>query len=78
MYYVYILRCADGTHYVGFTKDFKSRMARHRRGEVKYSSTRLPFEVVAVIALPDQYKALELEDYLKSGSGRAFARKHFL
>jgi putative endonuclease len=77
MYYVYILRCADGKYYVGCTKDFKERMRRHRRGEVKFTSTRLPFEVITVIALHDQYKALALEDYLKTGSGRAFAIKHF-
>ena len=76
LYYVYILKCADGKHYVRFTKDFKDRMARHRRGEVKYTSTRLLFEVKAIIAVPDQYVALKLEDYLKTGSGRAFASKH--
>jgi putative endonuclease len=77
-YYVYILRCADAKHYVGYTKDFKDRMARHRRGGVKFTSSRLPFEVLTVIALPDKYKALKLEDYLKTGSGRAFALKHFI
>lgn len=77
MYYVYILRCVDGKYYVGCTKDFKDRIARHRRGEVKYTSSRLPVEVVTVIALPDKYKALQLEDYLKTGSGRAFSLKHF-
>lgn len=76
-YFVYILQCADGKHYVGYTKDFKDRMARHRRGEVKYTSTRLPFEVSAIIVVTDQYVALQLEDYLKTGSGRAFAKKHF-
>jgi predicted GIY-YIG superfamily endonuclease len=77
-YYVYILKCADGKHYVGCTKNFKSRMARHQRGEVKYTSTRLPFEVKAIIAVTDQYVAFQLEDYLKTGSGRAFASKHLL
>ena len=78
LYYVYIIKCADGKHYVGCTKDFKDRMARHRRGEVRYTSTRLPFQVKAIIAVPDQYVALRLEDYLKTGSGRAFASKHLL
>ena len=78
LYYVYILKCADGKHYVGCTKDFKDRMARHQKGEVRYTSTRLPFEVKAIIAVPDQYVALKLEDYLKTGSGRAFASKHLL
>ncbi|TCZ74905.1 GIY-YIG nuclease family protein [Flaviaesturariibacter aridisoli] len=78
MQYVYILRCTDGKYYVGCTCDFKERMGRHRRGEVKFTASRLPFTVVAVIGLPDKYKALQLEDYLKTGSGRAFARRHFV
>jgi hypothetical protein len=53
-------------------------MARHRREEVKYTSTRLPFEVKAIIAAPDQYTTLRLEDFLKTGSGRAFASKYLL
>jgi predicted GIY-YIG superfamily endonuclease len=78
MYYVYILQCADGNYYGGWTKNFKDRMNRHRRGEIKYTSTRLPFKMVTVIGLPDKYKAILLEDYLKTGSGRAFTLKHFM
>ena len=78
MYYVYILLCADGKYYVGCTRDYKDRMSRHQRGEVNYTSTRLPVELKAIIALPDQYVALRLEDYLKTGSGRAFALRHLL
>ncbi len=77
MYYVYILECADGKHYVGCTKNFKDRMSRHQSGKVKYTSTRLPCKLKAVIGVPDQYVALRLEDYLKTGSGRAFTSKHF-
>lgn len=78
MYYVYILRCSDSTLYVGYTKDLKDRISRHKRGDVNYTRKRLPFEMVAIIALPDQYKAIRLEDYLKTGSGRAFAKKHLI
>lgn len=78
MFYVYILECADGRHYVGYTSDFKKRMLRHRRGEVKSTSRRLPVTVKVVIGVPDKYIALRLEDYLKSGSGRAFTLRHLL
>ena len=78
MYYVYILLCADNKYYVGYTGDFKDRMTRHKRGEVRYTSIRLPVKVKVVIAVPDQYIALRLEDYLKTGSGRAFAKLHLL
>jgi putative endonuclease len=78
MFYVYILQCSDGTYYVGYTKNFKDRMARHERGEVGYTRSRLPVEIKTVIGVPNKYIALRLEDYLKSGSGRAFALRHLL
>ena len=62
---------------MGYTKNFKARMARNRRGEVNFTSAKRPVEVVTVIAIPDQYKAIHLEDYLKTGSGSAFSLKHF-
>jgi putative endonuclease len=78
MYYVYILLCADGRYYVGYTKNFKDRMGRHRRGEIKFTKTRLPLEVKTVIGVPDKFIAIRLEIYLKLGSGRAFAHKHLV
>ena len=78
MFYVYMLLCSDGTLYVGYTQAIKERLSRHKKGYVNYTSTRLPIKIVAIIALPDQYKAIRLEDYLKTGSGRAFAIKHLI
>ena len=75
-FYVYILLCKDGKYYVGYTQDFEARMLRHQKGQVNYTRSRLPVEVVSVIAIPDKYIALRLENYLKTGSGRAFAKKH--
>jgi putative endonuclease len=72
---VYILKCSDGTYYVGFTSNLTDRMVRHNRGEVHYTSTRLPFEIVHQSVFYNKYKAYEFENYLKSGSGRAFAKK---
>ncbi len=47
MYYVYILRCADGTLYVGSAKDVSAREARHNAGRgAKYTSGRRPVRVV--------------------------------
>ena len=75
-YYVYVLQCADGKHYVGYTKNFRDRIRRHRCGVIRFTSTRLPVEIKAVIAVPAQYVAIHLEDYLKTGSGRAFTARH--
>ncbi|MBW6479920.1 MAG: GIY-YIG nuclease family protein [Bacteroidales bacterium] len=78
MWYVYILRCADGKTYTGCTSDLKQRMQRHNMGQVLFTKSRLPVELIIYIAFKDKYKAYFFEKYLKSGSGRAFALKRFL
>ena len=75
MYYVYSLKCRDG-HYVGCTDDLKGRIKRHQDGHVSVTANRLPVEIDFYLVIPDKYKAFELEKYFKSGSGRAFIKKH--
>ncbi len=75
MWTVYILKCVDNTYYVGCTGDFNDRILRHNKGEVHYTSSRLPIKIVHHSIFSDKYKAYEFEIYLKSGSGRAFAKK---
>ncbi len=77
MYYVYSLKCKDG-FYVGCTNDLKERIERHQNGNVPATALRLPVKLDFYIAFSDKYKAFEFEKYLKSGSGRAFIKKHFL
>jgi predicted GIY-YIG superfamily endonuclease len=80
MYTVYILRSREHPDktYVGCTKDLKSRLAAHNRGESCYTSRYAPWELTASIAFPDKSLAYDFEQYLKSGSGRAFTKRHFL
>lgn len=78
MWYVYILKCADGNHYTGCTGDLRERMNRHRNGEVQSTKFRRPVKLLIYIAFADKYKAFFFEKYLKSGSGHAFANKRFL
>ncbi len=78
MYYVYILKCKDNKPYTGCTSDLKERITRHKNGHVPATKERLPIELVNYVALIDKYKAFEFEKYLKSGSDRAFLKKHFL
>ncbi|MDD5084014.1 MAG: GIY-YIG nuclease family protein [Candidatus Moranbacteria bacterium] len=76
MYYVYSLKCKDG-YYVGCTNDLKERVERHKNGYVPATVRRLPISLEFYCAIADKHKAFEFEKYLKSGSGRAFASKHF-
>ncbi len=77
-YYVYLLKCKDGTVYTGCTSNLKNRLNSHKKGEVSYTKSRLPFNLITCIAFSDKYKAFEFERYLKSGSGKAFSQKRFI
>lgn len=78
MYIVYILKCADGKLYTGCTENLEERMERHNSGYVPATEDRRPVKLVSYIAFNDKYKAFEFERYLKSGSGRAFLKKHLI
>jgi len=75
---VCILECNDKTFYVGRTSNLEKRLVRHNRGEVSYTSTRLPLVVKTFTTFHDKYLAYNFEKYLKSGSGRAFMYKRLV
>ena len=78
MWYVYLLKCSDGKTYTGCTSNLDERLSRHNKGQVSFTSSRLPVQLVTYIAFSDKYKAYKFEKYLKSGSGKAFSNKRFL
>jgi len=78
MWTVYILKCADNTYYTGCTQCLSDRLESHINGEVLYTSSRLPFQLITHIVFNDKYRAFAFEKYLKSGSGKAFMFKRFV
>ncbi len=80
MWYVYIIRSVDfpKQEYTGATADLKQRMADHNAGRSTHTAKFAPWELACYIAFPDKTKAYDFEKYLKSHSGRAFAKKRFL
>ncbi len=78
MWYVYILRCVDNSHYTGCTNNLKDRLTRHKNKQVHYTKDKLPIELITYIAFTDKYKAYGFEKYLKSGSGIAFRNKRLI
>ena len=76
MYYVYLLMCADGKSYTSCTDNLKDRIDRHNKGNVPATKERLPIKLVSYFAFCNKYTAFNFEKYLKSGSGRAFLKKH--
>jgi putative endonuclease len=77
-WHVYLLQCSDGTIYTGCTGNLDQRLSAHNNGEVSYTKTRLPFELVTYTTFRDKYKAYNFEKYLKSGSGKAFMNKRLI
>lgn len=77
-YFVYILKCADGKLYTGYAENLEGRIERHSNGYVPATSNRRPVKLVTHIVFDDKYKAYNFEKYLKSGSGRAFVKKHLV
>jgi predicted GIY-YIG superfamily endonuclease len=77
--YVYILKSMIRANrfYTGLSDDPERRLSEHNRG-LSWSTRRLrPLRLVATIRFEDPDTAERFEKYLKSGSGRAFAKRHF-
>ncbi len=73
-HYAYLLRCADGTFYAGYTTDPERRVAEHDAGEgAKYTRGRTPVELVHLEAFPDRSTAMSREYELKQLSHDAKA-----
>ena len=77
MWYVYILRSINNPdqEYIGATADLKRRLSDHNAGKVCAHCKIQTLAIDLVLRFPDKYKALAFEKYLKSHSGRAFAKK---
>jgi putative endonuclease len=66
MAYVYLLRCADDSLYCGWTTDVERRLAAHGAGIAsRYTRSRLPVELAAVITVEDRSAALREEARIK-------------
>lgn len=73
--YVYILQSLAGDHYYsGITDDLVARLSKHNSGAVTHTSKVRPWRIKTYIAFADEARAIAFEKYLKSGSGRAFAK----
>jgi putative endonuclease len=76
MKYVYILESHDSEHfYIGIADDLRARLAKHNAGEVPHTSKYKPWRLKTYVAFSDEKQAFDFEKYLKSASGRAFAKK---
>jgi putative endonuclease len=77
--FVYILRSDTKPehHYVGIASNPKDRLDWHNGGPSGYTVAHRPWSIAVSIEFPTEREARRFERYLKSGSGRAFAKRHF-
>jgi len=78
-YYVYILVSDSNPdhHYTGCTTNLDARLKKHNEGSVSHTAKYRPWQIETAISFRSKEKARAFEAYLKSGSGREFARRHF-
>ena len=76
---VYIVRseAAPDRHYVGITSDLPERLEWHNYGPCGYTAAYRPWSAVVSLEFRTEREARRFEKYLKSGSGRTFAKRHF-
>ena len=85
--YCYIVECADGTYYTGWTVDPEKRVAVHNKGRgARYTRTRCPVKLVYVEELPDLKSAMKREIAIKKmkrvtkmkliGAGNEYTNKY--
>ena len=79
MRFVYVLQSLrdPAKHYVGRTSDVAQRLATHNSGGSIHTASNRPWQLNAVIQFRTEEQAINFEKYLKSGSGRAFAKSYF-
>ena len=77
MYYVYMLRSVPNPDqtYVGFTEDLKTRLKAHNHGQSPHTSKHKPWTLITYLAFSEKNRAHSFEKYLKSHSGKAFAKR---
>ena len=78
--FVYVLNSASDPkrYYTGLTSNVRTRLAAHNEGRCRHTTTGRPWRAIVVVAFAKDERAIQFERYLKSGSGQAFSKRHFM
>lgn len=69
MYYIYILKCSDGTYYTGYTNNVEKRVSIHNSKKgAKYTRGRTPVTLVYKESFDSKQEALKREYSIKQMS----------
>lgn len=79
LYYVYLIQSIQDpeVRYVGYTTNLKERLSTHNSGGSIYTKKDRPWKLIVCSVFKNIDCAKQFEKYLKSQSGRAFAKKRF-
>jgi predicted GIY-YIG superfamily endonuclease len=79
MFYVYLIRSINYPEYkyIGHTDNLKERLETHNSGGSIYTKQYRPWKLIMFFGFDNKLKATAFEKYIKSGAGRAFAKKRF-
>jgi predicted GIY-YIG superfamily endonuclease len=76
--YVIVSTTHPERHYVGLTSNVVTRLAGHNSGACPSTARNRPWRLIVSLEFASQASAVAFEKYLKTGSGRAFAKRHFV
>jgi len=65
-------------HYVGLTSDVASRLVAHNTGRSPQTVRHVPWRLVVCLGFTNEQGAADFEKYLKTASGRALIKQHFV
>ena len=76
---VYVLKSESqpNRYYTGLTSNLAARLDAHNAGRCPHTASGRPWRLDVIVRFADEYRAVAFERYLKSGSGGAFAKRHF-
>jgi len=74
---IYVLKCADGSFYIGQTADFPKRIRQHKNKEVSWTASRLPVEPIHWEIFDSREEAVKREQELKTGFGRKWLKREY-
>ena len=76
-FFIYVLKCSDGSFYIGQTEDIPRRLAQHEGGEVSWTAKHLPVEIIHWKQFDSREAAVKREQDLKTGFGRKWLKREY-
>jgi predicted GIY-YIG superfamily endonuclease len=76
--YVIVSTIDPERHYVGLTSNVTQRLEIHNSGGSQHTAQHRPWRLIVSLEFATEPSAVAFEKYLKTGSGRAFAKRHFV